>query len=60
MNFGPVVSTLTVETTYSELKWTAEWEVQGTMVLLPLNVVTAVEAILGVFCTKCGNCFLNC
>ncbi|XP_063923797.1 uncharacterized protein LOC135137946 [Zophobas morio] len=46
MDFGPVTSTLTIEATYSEIKWSSEWNAEGTMVLLPLNVVTPVEVVL--------------
>ena len=59
MDFGPVTSTLTIEATYSEITWSSEWKAEGTVVLLPLNVVTSVEVVLGVFCTKSRNCFLK-
>ncbi|KAJ3660890.1 hypothetical protein Zmor_005318 [Zophobas morio] len=45
MDFGPVTHTLTIEATYSKFKWSAEWKAEGTVVLLPLNVVTPVEVI---------------
>ncbi|XP_063923802.1 uncharacterized protein LOC135137950 [Zophobas morio] len=46
LDFGPLTSTLTIEATYSQLTLEAELEAQGTIVLLPVNVITSVEDIL--------------
>ncbi|XP_063924777.1 uncharacterized protein LOC135138722 [Zophobas morio] len=46
LDFGPVTSTLTIEASYSELTWESELEAQGTVVLLPLNVITPGELIM--------------
>ena len=52
-----MTSTLTIEATYSEIKWYSEWKAEGTVVLLPLNVVTPLEAILSESCACTGNFF---
>ncbi|XP_063925119.1 uncharacterized protein LOC135138990 [Zophobas morio] len=47
LEFGPVVSTLTIEASYAEITWQMDYEDQGTTVLLPLNIQTSLDLILG-------------
>ena len=47
LDFGPLTSTLTIEATYSQLTVETEFEAQGTIVLLPVNVITPVVYTLG-------------
>ena len=47
LDFEPVISTLTVEAFFPQLILQMECEAQGTIVLLPLNVVTPVDFITG-------------
>ncbi|XP_063923801.1 uncharacterized protein LOC135137949 [Zophobas morio] len=42
LDFGPLTITLTIEATYSQLTVETEFEAQGTIVLLPVNVITPV------------------
>ncbi|XP_063923795.1 uncharacterized protein LOC135137944 [Zophobas morio] len=46
LEFGPLTSTLTIEATYSQLTVETGFEAQGTIVLLPVNVVTPFEYTL--------------
>ena len=46
LEFGPVVSTLTIEASYIEIIWQMKYDAQGTTVLLPLNVQTSLDLIL--------------
>ncbi|KAJ3652897.1 hypothetical protein Zmor_018825 [Zophobas morio] len=46
LDFGPLISTLTIEASYPELTWECQYEGHGTAVLLPLNVITPVELIM--------------
>ena len=45
LDFGPLTIILTIERTYSLV--TLESDVEGTIVLLPINVITPVEYTLG-------------
>ena len=47
LEFGPLVSTLTIEASYAEITWQMDYEAQGTTVLLPLNVQTSLDLIMG-------------
>ncbi|KAJ3660891.1 hypothetical protein Zmor_005319 [Zophobas morio] len=46
LDFGPLTSTLTIEAIYSQVTLESEVEAQGTIVLLPVNVITPVEYTL--------------
>ncbi|XP_063923798.1 uncharacterized protein LOC135137947 isoform X1 [Zophobas morio] len=43
LDSGPLTSTLSIEATYSQLTLELECEAKGTIVLLPVNVITPVE-----------------
>ncbi|XP_063924953.1 uncharacterized protein LOC135138859 isoform X1 [Zophobas morio] len=46
LDFDPLVSTLRIAATYPQVTVQMEYEAQGTIVLLPLNVATSVDFIL--------------